>query len=99
MAHEGESRSRGQGGFLNANAILSRGVVYRLIFAPGIPPRKEWLTRSEALFAPLEWDWSKLFAEAYIFPRYEDAVEMVSSHEGDGGQTRMVPMVHKEETP
>ena len=72
--------------------IVSRGIVFRLM--PGVPPYKEFLTRSEALFAPLEWNWSRNEVEAYIFPTYEGAAQMVEEHAGDGGQIPMVPMVY-----
>ena len=56
--------------------IASRGRVFRLLFADAdssAPPRKEWLTRSDALFAADEWGWSSQVSEAYTFPTYSAA--------------------------
>lgn len=51
-------------------SIHVRGKVGRRIGLQGL-----WLTRNTALFSEVEWDWSSLADEAYIFYTYDEPAE------------------------
>jgi hypothetical protein len=73
--------------------ISPRGVVYRLLLDP---LRREWLTRSEALFASEEWGWSTDASNAYTFPTHDGAERKVTELEQSGMPHPLVAMVKHE---
>ena len=61
--------------------MIAQGTVQRLVMGEGLP-RTEHRTRDlDALFSEVEWGWSALAREAYVFPLYERAVVAATAYE------------------
>ena len=70
-----------------------RGIVQKLVIEPS--PKMLWLQRALALFSEEEWIWSDLESDAFIFPTFNQAVE-VSERLVANGERHIFSAVHRE---